>query len=240
MERILISAKLLLVEDDKSLGSTLTERLVKEGYSVQWAETLRKAREKLSDSNPDLIILDVGLPDGSGFDFAKEVSQKNNKTPFLFLTALASAPDRLKGFELGAEEYIPKPFHLKELLLRVKHVLDSHRHIHETLSNQKRLCFKGYKIDLESFIITTPQNEKIQLTARDSGLLNLLLTEKNRVVSRDEILDKLWGEDNFPTNRTIDNSIVRLRQAFGEFGQDAIKSIRGVGYRWIGEIENEH
>jgi DNA-binding response OmpR family regulator len=230
-----VNTKLLLVEDDRSLGATLTERLEREGYCIRWADTLKKARENMASFFPDLIILDVGLPDGSGFDFAKELSHHTKKPPFLFLTALAGAPERLKGFELGAEEYIPKPFHLKELLLRVKHVLDAHRHIHEVIIENKKFVYKGYTIDFDSFCIYDKEKQATRVSARDMNLLKFLITERHRVVSRDEILDKLWGEDNFPTNRTIDNSIVRLRQSFGEHGSEAIQSIRGVGYRWIGE-----
>ncbi|MBK8394807.1 MAG: response regulator transcription factor [Leptospiraceae bacterium] len=227
--------KLLLVEDDTSLATTLKERLTKEGYSICWVNTLSKARTELKSSTPNLIILDVGLPDGSGFDLAKELSERNANIPFLFLTALAGAPERLKGFELGAEEFIPKPFHLKELLLRVKHVLDAHKHVRESLQN--KFLFHGYIIDFESYQIHSPEGETISISARDSGLLHLLINEKQRVVSRDEILDKLWGEENFPTNRTIDNSIVRLRQSLGKHGLKAIKSIRSVGYRWTGDEE---
>ena len=231
-----MSARLLLVEDDSTLGETLKERLEKEGYRIFWAKTLKEARENIKQNLPDLILLDVRLPDGSGFDLAEEMALKPQMPPFLFLTAHAEAEDRLKGFELGAEEFIPKPFHLRELLLRVKHVLDAHRHVRNQLK-RKKLQFGKYYIDFEKFIITTPE-ENIQLAARDCYLLQLLINESDRVVSRDEILDKLWGEDSFPSNRTIDNSIVRLRQAFGNKGPELIQSVRGVGYRWIGEIEN--
>lgn len=226
--------KLLLVEDDKSLGATLKERLQKEGYGICWVDTLGKARVEIEQNLPDLILLDIGLPDGSGFELAKEFSKDKNHPPFLFLTAQSGAPERLKGFELGAEEYIPKPFHLKELLLRVQHVLDSHKHISEAL-NSKKYFFDGHVIDFERYEIHSPAGEKFALSARDCGLLQLLINEKHRVVSRDEILDKLWGEESFPTNRTIDNSIVRLRQALGKNGNEAIKSIRSVGYRWVGD-----
>ncbi len=223
----------MLVEDDFSLGETLRERIKKEGYSISWAKTIRNAKEEIDKKNPDLILLDVGLPDGSGFDFAGEIAKKSDRPPFLFLTAIAGAQERLKGFELGAEEFIPKPFHLKELLLRIKHVLDSHRHIHETLL-EKKTVYDSHTIDFEKFKINSPDGSEIALSARDCGLLKLLISENHRTVSRDEILDLLWGEENFPTNRTIDNSIVRLRQALGKNGQKAIQSIRGVGYRWVG------
>ena len=175
------------------------------------------------------------MPDGDGFELAKEISKTANPPPFLFLTALAGAEERLKGFELGAEEFIPKPFHLKELLLRVKHVLQIHKR-EKIESVPDNLKFDSYEILFNSFEIITPTKEKVKLVPRDAYLLKYLITYKERVVSRDEILDKLWGEDKFPTNRTIDNAIVRLRQVLGEKGKDAIESIRGVGYRWKGNL----
>lgn len=222
--------KLLLVEDDKTLGISLKERLTKEGYKIILADTIFKAKLELEKFKPDLIILDIGLPDGNGFEFAKSLK---NPPPFLFLTAMTTAEDRLKGFEIGAEEYIPKPFHLKELLLRLSHVLNSHKHVSESL--ESIYVFKKFKINFKKLEILNPKGEMISLSVRDSNLLKLLIEEKEKVVSRDEILDKLWGEENFPTNRTIDNAIVRLRQAFGKDGSKFIKSIRSVGYRWVGE-----
>jgi len=112
---------ILLVEDDRSLGATLQARLSREGYQVSWVETKQRALTKVEDAFWDLIILDVGLPDGSGFELAREL-KANRSFPIMFMTALGSAEKRLEGFEIGAEEFIPKPFHLRELLLRVKHV----------------------------------------------------------------------------------------------------------------------
>jgi len=226
--------RLLLVEDDRTLGETLVERLEKEGYEIDWAMTLSDARKKLKENEHELMLLDVRLPDGTGFDLAEEIGRGN--VPFLFLTAQADAKERLKGFELGAEDFIPKPFHLKELFLRIKHVLGAHRHIVQKTDNE--IIYAGYRINLKKFAVYTPAGSETRLSKRDCNLLELLIREKERAVSRDEILDKLWGEDSFPTNRTIDNSILRLRQAFGSKGADAIESIRGVGYRWRGELNN--
>ena len=232
------TARLLLVEDDKSLGATLESRLDREGYQVGWAKNLSGAREILAKDTPDLVILDIGLPDGSGFDLATEIAMKAQKPPFLFLTALAGAPERLKGFELGAEEFIPKPFHLKELLLRIQHVLDAHRHVHASISSGHKIYFSHWCIDFASFTIQRQEQQAQKIAARDMGLLKLLISERHRAVSRDEILDKLWGEENFPTNRTIDNAIVRLRQVFADAEEVAITSIRGVGYQWTGKIQD--
>lgn len=227
-----MKARILLVEDDYSLGETLTERLLKEGYDIDWRRDLGAAREALRQNTPDILILDVRLPDGSGFDLAEELRKAGNNTPFIFLTAQAGAPERLRGFELGAEEFIPKPFHIKELLIRLQHVLSTHRHA----VTQKNYIYSGHSIDFEAYQIHSRAGLASELTRRDMALLSYLIEERQRVVSRDEILDRLWGEDKFPTNRTVDNAIVRIRQAFGDDGVGAIQSVRGVGYRWIGEL----
>lgn len=227
----LFQEKILLVEDDPSLGETIRERLEKEGYEIHWAETLADARRALSEFQPDLVILDLRLPDGSGFRLAEDMKKMISPPAFLFLTAQAGAPERLKGFELGAEEFIPKPFHLKEFMIRLKRVLEKSTRIRA----KKRLQHRGYEIQLDSFAIITPEGEKRELTKRDCLLLDLLIKNRDRAISRDEILDQLWGEDQFPTNRTVDNSIVRLRQALDDNKNEAIRSVRGVGYQWVGE-----
>jgi two-component system phosphate regulon response regulator PhoB len=221
--------RLLLVEDEFSLGETLRERLEREGYEVIWAETQEGAENAVAlNPNFDLIILDVGLPDGSGFDFARKVKEKRT-TPFIFVTAMNSAEHRLEGYEIGAEEYIPKPFHLKELLMRIRHVLNTHP-VH---SNQVQAGDRV--IDLDAQAIVAPNGEREFLPARDFQLLKLLLQLSPKVVSRDEILDQVWGEDRYPNHRTIDNAVVRLRQALGDAGGKYIRSVRGVGYQWTTE-----
>ena len=225
--------KILLVEDDKSLGQTLAERLSKEKYFVHLSVSLKDAQTYLETHQPDLIILDVGLPDGNGFDFAKKFLQKEDCPPFIFLTALSGAEERLKGYELGADEFIPKPFHLRELLLRVSHVLQTHT---KPKSQLKNILFNNYKIFFDKYEIITPKEEKIHLTKKECNLLLLLIQNKDKVISRDEILNQIWGEDQFPSNRTVDNCIVKLRQSLGEKGASAIQSVRGVGYKWTGEF----
>jgi two-component system, OmpR family, phosphate regulon response regulator PhoB len=218
-------SRLLLVEDDPSLGETLCERLEKESYEVVWVENLQDAAQKTDERAFDLIILDVNLPDGSGFDFARQVKLRQ-PTPFIFVTAMNSAEHRLQGYEIGAEEFIPKPFHLKELLLRVRHVLDNH-----AAPNEIRLGDRV--IDLEARAVVSGHGDKEFLASRDFDLLKLLIDSSPAVVSRDEILDRIWGEDKFPSHRTVDNAIVRLRQAIGDTNGQVIRSVRGVGYQWI-------
>ena len=221
--------RLLLVEDDRSLGATLAERLEREKYEVYWAETQQRALKKLSEGLWDLVILDIGLPDGSGFELARHIKQSTS-LPIMFMTALSTAEHRLEGFEIGAEEFIPKPFHLRELLLRVEHVLERH-----PVRRQAR-C-KGCVIELENRTIVHPDGKREVPPARDFDLLRLLITSSPAVVSRNQILDELWGEDKFLNQRTIDNMIVRLRQTLGDTSGSCIRSVRGVGYQWCSDDE---
>jgi two-component system phosphate regulon response regulator PhoB len=223
-------SRLLLVEDDSTLGETLRERLEKEGYKVQWVDSQAAAETIIGKEIFDLILLDVGLPDGSGFDLARKVRAKK-PTPFIFITAMNSAEHRLEGYEAGAEEYIPKPFHLKELLMRVRHVLGTHAALTEFQLTDRT-------IDFNSQAIVLKDGGKEFIPARDFELLKLLVLSSPRVVSRDEILDRVWGEDRFPNHRTIDNAIVRLRHMLGEGGPKHIRSVRGVGYQWEPEGES--
>lgn len=216
---------LLLLEDDTSLGATLSERLVKESFKVDWCKSIAEARQKLKEGRYDLAILDVGLPDGSGFDLAKEIREKS-LMPFIFVTALGSAEERLMGYEIGAEEYIPKPFHLKELILRVGHVLENHSfNLH-----------KFGDLELDLMALEVRHKDRVEsLSFKEAALLKLLIERSPVPVSRDEILNNIWGEEEFPSNRTVDNIIVRIRQALGEVLGARIESVRGIGYKWVEE-----
>jgi two-component system phosphate regulon response regulator PhoB len=219
--------RLLLVEDDPTLGVTLKERLANEGYQVQWAATAAAARKAFDERTDwDLVLFDVGLPDGSGFELAAEWK---SRVPFLFVTALSDAEHRLHGFDLGAEEYIPKPFHLRELLIRVKHVLENH-------GLKRTLSFEGTEVDFSAMTVRDHQGETHHPPAKDLQVLSLLVERAPRVLSRDEILDSVWGKDHLGNTRTVDNAIVRLR---GFFRNSPIRSVRGVGYQWNSGDQNE-
>lgn len=225
---------MLLVEDDRTLAETLSERLAKEGYDVTWVDRAELAKAETRKKRFDLMILDVGLPDGNGFEIARglraqSVGALNRETPFVFLTAMTSAEYRLEGYEIGAEEYIPKPFHLRELLLRVKHVLENHSSP-ELLNLGDRVIFWDALEVRDGSSATS--NIMDHLQPRDAQLLRLLVTRGPAVVSRDEILNKIWGEENFPSSRTVDNAIVRLRASLGEMHSARIRSVRGIGYQW--------
>lgn len=216
--------RLLLVEDDRSLGATLGDRLAREGYEVVWVETQAGAQSQLKDAWWDLVILDVGLPDGSGFDLARNIKSVS-AVPVIFMTALSSAENRLEGFEIGAEEFIPKPFQLRELLLRIKHVLDNHAVRPQIACNERT-------IDLGSRAIVQPDGQREYPPFKEFQMLQLLIVSSPRIISRDEILDALWGENSLPNHRTVDNMIVKLRHSLGDTGGQFIRSVRGIGYQW--------
>lgn len=219
--------RVLLVEDDRSLGRTLAERLEKEGLEVHWVMTQALARDAAAQGPWDLAILDVMLPDGSGFDLVPALRQRS-RIPIMFMTALNSAESRLTGFELGADEYLPKPFHLKEFLLRVHHVL--------TTQPPRRLLQTGTAVvDWDAMSIERPSGERTFLPVRDYQVFRMIVEAAPRAVSRSEILDRVWGETEFPTQRTVDNAIVRLRQALGDDDGLLIRSVRGVGYQWAAQ-----
>ena len=226
-----MNRQVLLIEDDRSLGATLAERLQKAGYVATWVDSISKAEQTLQKQSYDLVILDVGLPDGSGFDFAKSLKSRL-AVPFIFVTARATAEDRLLGYDLGAVEFIPKPFHLREFMLRVEHALSSH-----TLPGE--LHFADIVIDVGSMTVQRADGSRERLAARDFRLLQLLINRAPQVVSRDEILNTLWGEEQFPSSRTVDNAILRLRQALGATAGAYLHSVRSVGYQWDTQLNTQ-
>lgn len=229
-------SKILLLEDDKSLGATLQERLIRENHHVFWAKTLKEASEIRDSENLDLAILDVGLPDGSGFDLANSLREKT-AVPFIFMTAASDAENRLLGFEAGAEEFIPKPFHLKELLIRVRHVLESH-------VPRKLVEVADVIIDFDQMLVSSSKGtgSKLEkkLQTKEFLLLKLLIDLSPKVVSRENILDRIWGEEQFPSERTVDNVILRIRQTLGGQAGLWVRTVRGIGYQWIDPSGGDH
>ena len=217
-------SRVLLVEDDASLGQTLEIRLRKEPVDVCWVQTVRAAEEALDEGRWDLAIIDVKLPDGSGFGLARRI-KRSSLTPVMFMTALNSAENRLEGFEIGADEYLPKPFHLKEFILRVRHVLATQR-VPEVVEA------RGRRIDLAALSVTAPDGTRTFLQVRDGRVLRLLIAAAPAVVDRAELLDRVWGREQEPGPRAVDNTVVRLRQALRDQEGELIRSVRGVGYQW--------
>jgi DNA-binding response OmpR family regulator len=223
--------RVLLVEDERNVGSTLVERFKKEGYEVAWATTAEEARLEIAQRKFDLALLDVGLPDDSGFNVAKTLREKQRSAAIIFLTAMGNPEDRVRGLELGAEDYVVKPFHLKELLLRVQNGLKRARYLAADSApeavqiGRARIHFSRFEAEVDG--------EAHALTHKECALLKLLYDRRGHVVSRDEILTEVWTEDELPSSRTIDNFIMRLRRLVETDVNDpqAIRSVRGVGYQ---------
>ena len=227
------AARILVVEDEMNVGRTLTERLAAEGYLVTWAKTAAEAQAFDSQEPSALALLDVGLPDESGFDLAAALRRRHPQTAIVFVTAFGTPEDRVRGLELGAEDYIVKPFHFKELLLRIQNALRRATLLSQTESRFERPLRVGRaRIDLKRMEVQS-DDRTVMLTHKECAVLTLLLEKQGAVLTRDEILDRAWAPDEFPTPRTVDNFIVRLRRMIepdpGE--PQVIRSVRGVGYQ---------
>jgi two-component system, OmpR family, alkaline phosphatase synthesis response regulator PhoP len=228
--------QILLTEDEKNLGLTLSEQFEQEGFSVSWARSVQESFEKIRTQEFDLAVLDLNLPDGSGFDVAQVLRDAQPGAGVVFLTACGNPEDRIRGLEWGAEDYVVKPFHLKELILRVRKGLrKSLPHVGEMHSVQ----IGKAKIHFEKFEAVV-QDRTVSLTNKEVALLKLLTERRGRVVSRDDILDRVWSEEEFPTPRTVDNFVMRLRRLVetestesNDSGNQIIRTIRGVGYQLI-------
>lgn len=233
--------RILVVEDEVNVGRTLTERLSAEKYHVAWARSAAEALALESASPFDLALLDVGLPDQSGFELAAALRRRRPQTAIMFLTAFGTPEDRVRGLELGAEDYIVKPFHFKELNLRLQNALRRAKLLASAEARfEKPLQVGRARIDLKRMEAHVA-GESIALTHKECAVLTLLLEKHGAVLGRDEILDRAWAEDEFPTPRTVDNFILRLRRLIepdpGE--PRVIRSVRGVGYQLASEAVRE-
>ena len=221
------------MEDEPNVGRTLTERLTTGGYQVKWAKSLAEGLAADSAGLWDLALLDVGLPDGSGFDLAAGLRRRHPQTAIVFVTAFGTPEDRVRGLELGAEDYVVKPFHFKELLLRIQNALRRAALLSQGETRFERPVQVGRaRIDLRRMEVQV-DGETRTLTHKECAVLTLLLEKQGAVLARDEILDRAWAPDEFPTPRTVDNFIVRLRRMIEADPSEprVIRSIRGVGYQ---------
>jgi two-component system, OmpR family, alkaline phosphatase synthesis response regulator PhoP len=224
---------ILLIEDEKNLLSTIRLNLELEGYEVTAYMSAEEAWQKYKGTSFSLIILDVTLPGMNGYELCENIRKADKKTPILFLTSRSSPEDRISGLKLGADDYLSKPFHLEELLLRVKSLLK--RAIPEDEPEmQEEYRFGNCSINFKTYEVFTKQGEKKELSKREIDLLKLLVERKNEVIPRELILKQVWGYDSIPSTRTIDNHIVTFRRYFEKDPKSPIHfhSIRGVGYKF--------
>ena len=223
---------LLMVEDDANVADTLAERLRANGYAVTPAASVAAARQALATGQFDIALLDVGLPDGSGFDVARTLRDTSPGTAMVFLTAYGTPEDRIHGLELGADDYITKPFVFRELLLRLQNSLRRASYLQQPVGAARGAVRIGEAdVDFGRFTATVAGSVH-PLTHKECAVLKLLVERAGTAVSRDEILDRAWSADEFPTSRTVDNFIMRLRRLVEKDPANprTLRSIRGVGY----------
>jgi two-component system alkaline phosphatase synthesis response regulator PhoP len=218
-----------LIEDEENIVELIRLNLELEGFKVRSIQNGMKAKEMIDEViQHDLIILDVMLPEYSGFDLCKDIRAISD-TPILFLSAKGIATDRIHGLKLGANDYLAKPFDLEELILRIRNLVSS-----KTDQKIKSIQIGEVKVNFSSYEAHNNGEIIHVFSKREIELLELFNENEGKVVSRDLILDKLWGKDNFPTSRTIDNYILTFRKIFENDPKNPIffHSVRGVGYRF--------
>ena len=222
--------KLLLIDDDEKLGKLLTEYLARHSFTLVTANRPSLGLKILARDDIDLVILDVMLPEMDGFEVCREI-RKNSGIPIVMLTARGDVTDRIVGLELGADDYLPKPFEPRELVVRIQNIL---KRAEQPTSTNKILRFKNLIIDRESHSISL-NNKPLSLTTTEFELLVLLACSPNKLFSRDDILNQLKGIDADIFSRSIDIAISRLRNKLKEEdGNQFIKTIWGKGYAFIG------
>ncbi|MBX7093230.1 MAG: response regulator transcription factor [Flavobacteriales bacterium] len=229
-----MSSKILLVEDEESLLNVIRMNLELEQYHVDTCSDGELALKMAKEGNYDLILLDVMLPKMDGFEICTQLRKTGNVSPILFLTARGTSEDRINGLKRGADDYLVKPFHLEELLLRIKILLNRNKKSITQEEREEVFSFGNFKIDFNTFEIFENGNKKTELGKREIQLLKLLIQHPGKVISREEILDKIWGEDAYPTSRTIDNYILVFRKNFESNPKEPryFHSVRGVGYKF--------
>lgn len=223
-------AKILLVEDDKNSGYLLSENLIGEGYSVTLCENGELGWEAFIHESFDLCVLDVMLPKKDGMELAANIKKRKPDIPFIFLSARTMSEDKIKGFKIGCDDYITKPFHMEEMLLRVKAVLQRkfRNDIEETKSYQ--LGTYQFRVDERKII---GSDKKINLSNKEALLFKLFCENMNQVVSRNKILLTIWGRDDYYTSNSLDVYLTKIRKILKESDCMALQNIHGYGYKLV-------
>lgn len=226
--------RILLVEDEEFIAHPLKVNLELEGYKVHHSDNGKAALKAFRQEKFSLVVLDVMLPEMDGYAVCEAIRLENNKVPILFLTAKGSSSDRVNGLKLGADDYLSKPFNLEEFLLRANNLIKrSVEHVNNASVDSYKI--RNYTIHFADMRALEDNGSVLELTKKETALLKLLIERKNEIVSREHILDTVWGYDVYPSTRTIDNFIVSFRKYFEEnpSSPQYFQSVRGVGYRFV-------
>lgn len=230
--------KILLVEDDPNFGTILKDYLIMNDYEVTHAKNGMEGFEKFKKDDFDLCILDVMMPYKDGFTLAKEIREKNTDVPIVFLTAKAMKEDVLKGYKVGADDYLNKPFDSEVLLMKIKAIMQ--RKATETVADSKQFQFKIGDFDLNSKLrfLTFDGGEQIKLSPKENELLRLLALHENDLMPRELALTKIWRDDNYFTSRSMDVYIAKLRKYLKLDPKVEILNIHGEGFRLVVNTED--
>lgn len=220
--------KILLVEDEPNLGNTLREFLEIKKFSVEHCSTVNHAIEVFKKFKPNIVLMDLELPDGNGYELSKKLKDISDDFTLLFLSAQNDPQTRLKTLELGAQDYITKPFELKELILRLERIVKN-----MPSEQPDILKLDGLSVHFKEYKVINANGETMNLGLKEMKILELLYSKSNEVVPRELIIDKIWPKEKFPTERTVDNYIVKLRRWCETDASSKLKiiSIRGIGYK---------
>jgi len=231
-----MKGRVLLVEDEENLRSTIALNLELEGYEVQCAINGKEALQFFRANRFDIVVLDIMMPEINGLDVCREIRKESRNVFILFLSARSMGSERIEGLKAGADDYLSKPFNLEELLLRIEILLKRKPQL-ANASNVNTIIINGRNINFDTYQFSNLEGKIESLSKKETLLLKLLIEKKNQVVSRDEILEQVWGYETFPTGRTIDNFILAFRKYF-ETNPSKPKhfiSVRGVGYKFSDE-----
>ena len=228
-----MNRRILLVEDEPGLTLVLSDVLRSEGYVIETAPDGERGFQLAAEVYFDLLILDVGLPKKNGFDLLRDLRQRGVTTPAIMLTARGQAVDKILGLKLGADDYLTKPFDTGELLARIEAIL--RRVPSASAPDSDVYVFGDVRVDFRRAVVTRA-GDPVELTAREYQLLRFLVEHREAILSRDELLDKVWGYDAMPTTRTVDVHIGLLRQKLESTPRlpKYILTVHGLGYRFVG------
>jgi two-component system phosphate regulon response regulator OmpR len=229
---------ILVVDDDPEIRKLLARYLESQGFRVLLAASCQELRERLVTNHVDLVVLDVMLPDGSGLDLCRDLRAERSKVPIILLTALKEDVDRIIGLEIGADDYLGKPFNPRELAARVRAVLRRRAEAIPAPSEARVYRFEGFSADPHTRRVTDPSGDAIELTGAEFDLLQTFLDRPGRVLSRDQLLDLTRGREGDVLDRSIDVLVSRLRRKLGDGkATQLLKTIRNGGYQLAAKVE---